>query len=533
MKNKLQIISLLILPVIFYVLAIIFKHAKGEYYLFDNYDGPYSYLLASLNVSQMFKPGYTQHPGIVPQVIMAVVMKISYLLQAKDLNIVADTFNRPEFYLHRVNMIFILLNVTALFILGFFSYKKIGNIFAAFFLQLTVFNSTLFIYQMTQIIPEPVLIFLIIILLTITVSFLNENVMTKNKNFLYILLFGITCGLALATKISVLPILIVPFLIIKKFRYKSYFVLTSIVTFSLLFLSVTPDSSLIWKFIFSSTIHSGKYGSGSANFVDTAQIIPKLELIYMNFNMFCIIYLVIIVALILQFIPAFKNQIRTNKYFLLLTGVFVIMTFFILLVIKQSEGYYIMPGIMFSIVGLFAVNSIVSELFPKYFKFSKYLYLFLFFIVFTIPQFRNFKNYLNFFDNRKNESYKIVKHLKDNYPNSIIVGSDQTASMQTAFQNGLNFSGDQKLRHFYILKDKYPDYVYFSRPAKQFIYIDWNKDLKNRLINSDKFIFHCFDEVTFNDFKKAITELTEKPNITYEEVYSNKNGEKLYEVYLK
>ncbi|MBL0109222.1 MAG: hypothetical protein IPP52_18585 [Ignavibacteria bacterium] len=203
-----------------------------------------------------------------------------------------------------------------------------------------------------------------------------------------------------------------------------------------------------------------------------------------------------------------------------------------MLVIKQSESYYILPGLMFSVIGLFAVNSIIFDLFPKYFKFSKYLYLFIFFIVFTIPQIKLFKNYIDFF-NCKNESYKIVKFLKDNYSQSIIVSSDQTASMPTAFYNGLNFSGSLKMQYCSILMDKYPNYIYFNRPRKDFIYLDYNKDLKYRLINSDKFIFHSFNEVTLHDFKEKILELTQKPYTTFEEVFSNKNGEKLFLVYLK
>lgn len=81
--------------------------------------------------------------------------------------------------------------------------------------------------------------------------------------------------------------------------------------------------------------------------------------------------------------------------------------------------------------------------------------------------------------------------------------------------------------------DKYPNYIYFNRPRKDFIYLDYNKDLKYRLINSDKFIFHSFNEVTLYYFKEKILELTQKPYTTFEEVFSNKNGEKLFLVYLK
>src|ERR1700730_5544569 len=118
-KNKLLIISLMILPVILWMLEIIFKHAKGEYFLYDNYDGPYGYLMASLNIAQLHRPGYFQHPGIIPQLIMAGVIKMSHLLQGNDQRLAFDVFNRPEFYLQHINVILTLINVVALFIVGY------------------------------------------------------------------------------------------------------------------------------------------------------------------------------------------------------------------------------------------------------------------------------------------------------------------------------------------------------------------------------------------------------------------------------
>ncbi|MBK7253699.1 MAG: hypothetical protein IPI04_07200 [Ignavibacteria bacterium] len=450
-----------------------------------------------------------------------------------DANIVLDTINRPELYLQRVNMVFTILNVTALYFLGYVSYIKIGNIFAAIFIQFTPFISKLIIYQLTLIIPEPILIFLILVLLTITISFLNEKVLTKKKNLIYIILFGITCGLVLATKISALPIMIIPFLLLKKFIYKSYFVLIAFITFSILFFPICPESSVIWIYVFNNILHSGKYGAGPANFVNIDQIIPKIEQLFNEYIFFCIIYLLIIVILMMQFVPKFKNQIRSNKYFLLIAGIFVIMSAFILLVIKQNELYYLLPALMFSVVGLFAVNSVVSDLLPKFFSKSSYLYIYFVFVIFTIPNTISFKNSISWFSIRKNESHKIIKYLNDNHRNSIIVSSDLTSSMPTALYSGLNFAGGEIERYFSILTQKYPDYIYFQRWTKEFVYLEDNKNLKNKLLNSNTIVFHSVDDANLIDFKKIIIELTKNPNLIFKEVYSNKNGEKVYLVTLK
>ena len=532
-KNKLILFSIFILPALLFILEVILKHSRGEYFLYDNYDGPYGQLLGSLNIAQMLKPGYFQHPGIAPQLIMAVVIKISHMLQGNDPNIVLDTFSRPEFYLQRINVVFTIINVISLYYLGKVTYKKTGSIFAALFLQFTPFISVMVIYELTLNIPETFLLSLILILLTITVSFLYEENLSKKKNLFYVFLFGITCGLALASKISVLPIMILPFLIIKKFVNKTYFVVIALVTFLILFFLISPDSTRIWKFVFTSMVHSGKYGTGSANFMDTSQIIPRLTILSNEFFLFSVIYVLIFITLLLQFIPKFKNQVRTNKYFLSLNGVFIIMSFFILLVIKQVESYYIYPGLLFSVFGIFCVNSVVADLIPGIFRFSRLIYLYIFFILFSIPQYKSFKSYKNFFDTRKLESHKILDFLEENYSKSIIISSDQTASLPTAFYSGLNYTGSQTTRYNNILMQKFPDYVYFQRWRADFIYLRFDEDMERRLLAADTVVFHAFNEKNFNEFKERIIELTNKKNTTFSEVFSNKNGEKIYLVSLK
>ena len=61
----------------------------------------------------------------------------------------------------------------------------------------------------------------------------------------------------------------------------------------------------------------------------------------------------------------------------------------------------------------------------------------------------------------------------------------------------------------------------------------YNEDIKKRLLNSDTIVFHSFDESNFKDFKEKIPVITAKKDITFNEVFANKNGEKLYLVSLK
>lgn len=534
MKKRLMVLSLIILPIFLFIIEIIYQYSVGEYFLYSFSDGPYGLLLSSLSIAQLKSPGYFQHPGIVPQLIIAGVIKVIHLFQGNNPSIVMDTFDRPEFYLARITIVFTLLTSLALFILGAMTYKKTGNIFAAIFLQFTPFISLEVIRRLAQINFETTSVILILLLLAITISFIHETTMTKKKNIVYILSFGIVCGLGLANKISILPVMIIPFLLIKNFRNKGLFILTAVITFSILFFSFSPSKYFFFESLFMKIFQSGKtYNSGPSNFNDPNEIFSQLKFVFSNYSSFSVIYLLIFFTLILQFVPKFKNLVRSNKYFLLLIAIFIIQSGFILLVVKTHLGYYILPALLFSVIGLFSVNSIISELFPKYFKHGNYIYAFIFLIILTIPQIIAIEKSISDMFDRKDEAYKIVNYLESNYPQSIVISSDVVSSMPSTFYNALMYTGKQKEQYHTILMNKYPNYIHFQRWKKDFIFLNQNPELKNRLINSDSLIFHSFKDENFIDFKKELIEYTKKPNTTFKEVFSNKNGEKLYLVTLK
>ncbi|MBK8382811.1 MAG: hypothetical protein IPL16_13185 [Ignavibacteria bacterium] len=240
-----------------------------------------------------------------------------------------------------------------------------------------------------------------------------------------------------------------------------------------------------------------------------------------------------IITLLLQFIPKFKNKIRANKFSIVLIGIVIIQSAYIMLLFKMPIDFYLMPALMFSVFGLYAVNSILSDLFPKIFVRSKYLYLYIFFFVITLLNFNSFKNYIASNILRKNESHKIVKYLQDNYSHAVVISTDFTSSMPTALYEGLGYTGSQLKYYRSILKNKYPKYIYFELWAKKFKYIADNSDLIDELIKSDTIVYHSLNESNFINFKEKFIEATNKPNSTFNEVFSNKYGEKIYLVNLQ
>lgn len=530
MKNKIYILLLFVLPVILLLTEINYKILKGQYYLYDNYDGPYHYLMASLNLAQLIQPGFCHHPGIPAQIIGAIVIKFSYIFEGSNLDMVNDVFKNPEVYLSKINFIFTLLTSAALFVLGYVTFKKTKSISASIFLQFTPFAAEMIFYLMTSVIPEPVLICLFILFITVIIAYLNETSMSEKQNLIYALLFGFIFGLIISTKISILVIAAVPFILLKSFKSKVIFLSSGIFTFICLIVIVNPDLTGIWKFLLQNITHSGKYGSGPANFIDTTKILPGLLKLINTFPLFCISYLSVIVILIMQFFPKFKSVIRSGIYFRLLAGNFLFMSSIILIYLKQYEIYYLMPALMFSVITLFAVNSIFMILFPGVYKYNRYLYLYIIFIFFSVVQFNKYFNSVKFFSNRKQASFAVINYLKENYPDKILISCDRSSGLPTALYSGLIYAGSSKEKYLDILENSYKNYIYFDKWSKEFIYLNFNEELKNKLINSDDVIFHSFKDIDIQEFKTAFEKTMNKSNLNFEELFINKNNEKLIRV---
>ncbi len=529
-KKIFLFIGLMILPIFLFVLEIVVYHSKGEFFLCANYDGPYGLLLASLNLTQFKSPGFFQHPGAIPILISAFVIKINHLLQGNNPNIVIDIFDRPEFYLYQINLTFTLFTCTALLILGVVAFRKIGSFFAAFFLQFTPFVAFLIIYQIAQNILETTTIIVILLLIASAISYIHDSDFSVKKNIYYCIIFGIICGIGLANKISILPIMIIPFLLIKKFRYKALFITVSLCVFFSIFLIISSQKNLFFAVLYDSIFSSGKsYTQGPSNFSDQAQIMKQVNSLMRDFLLFCIAYIATIVILLIQFIPKFKSRIRSNRYFIFLIGIFIVMTAFIMLEIKTHLPYYVMPGLLFTVTVFFIINSIISELIPKLFKLSKYLFLYILFFALIIPQAKAFKSSVDMYVFRKKQSYELLNFINENYKNAIIISTSLVTGHPTPFYLGLPYSGDES-KYFSIIKERYPRSLYFQKWSK--IFMNVNVDLVKTLDKSDTIIYIAADEANFNDFKVKFIELTQKPNTEFTQIYKNANGERIYLVRL-
>jgi len=543
LKKILLLLVLLILPISFFIGLQKYKDALGEYYLSRNYDPSYPYLINSLNLSQFkgYGVGLIAHPGTPVQEIGAVVLLIVHSLQPVKTDLVRDVFNNPEFYLNKIFQTFLLLNSVAIFLLGLTVYISMKSITVSILLQLSPFSfySEDIFFQLTNVSVEPILVFTILLLITAIVIYINRKGVGKNSLF-FCIVFGVLCGLGMATKISFLPVLVIPFLLIRQIKLKALFILISILAF---FVFVYPAFSAenaegFFDWVKNLLTRSGRYGTGSEDFVETSVYLDNVKTIFSKNLIFSVSYITLLSTLILQFFKKYQALIRSNKYFNLLIGILIAMTLQILMVAKHFSLYYMIPTYMFSLLGLFVVNSIFLSLYPDFFKDKRrkifyYAAISIVMIVFSVVQLRHIYKERKYIANGRNEGRSIIESLDENYSNSIMVSTYQCSSREFALHLGSFFGGTQSRRYMDILKEMYPNHFYYSRWDNIF-YNDWDiEEIKSKLIKANKFIFQGVTEDVVLKFMTEIKEMTNKPNASYKKLLSNYNRDALFEITLE
>lgn len=537
MKKLIPYILLFLLPLALIIISVFYKSSIGEFYLGGYYDPSYPYLINSLNLAQLngFGTGILEHPGIPVQIIGAVVIRLLYMIQNVKSDIVHDVLSRPEYYLMKINLVLVFMNAFALFILGLTAYKKLNNVNASLFLQLSPFSFSIIYFKLTDFCPESLIIFSVLLFIAVTISITNEKEMTKKKLLKYAVLFGIICGFGLTCKILFFPLLIIPILLINHFSFKALFLLITFLSFSVIFFSAASVDNFLFflNWLFNLMTHSGRYGQGEKKFIDPSQVYGNLKLVFDRAPLFVISYTLIILCFILSFLKQFKLKMRSNKYFPLFIGLFLTMTFQILIVLKQFYRHYMISVYILSVLGLFVVCSLFYDFSPNFFKKYKNIFLILILLVFSYYNYLVIRIDNTYYSKRKNQSLEAMKYLDEHYDKSLIVGTIGASNIVPPLYYGVRLSGNQQINYFPILLESFPNYIiYSSWEDKKFQSFDPGDDIKTKLLNSPKIIFICDNQNILKEFLENVKQSTNQPNTSYKNVYLNKRGEAIYEVYL-
>ncbi len=535
MEKKYYYFIWAIIPVILFIFSFSLRKAQGEYFLNGLYDPSYPYLIGSLNLAQLSGTFLIEHPGIPVQVIGAVVIRICYLFIGKNSDIAADVLSNPELYLNAINLTLILINCIFIFLMGIILYKYIKNVYICIFLQTTPLVSGTIYYRLSSVSTEIFLIPVIIALITFTIVYIYENHNKKNKYY-FITIFAVICGIGIATKITFLPLILIPLILLDTYKQKIVFLIFTFISSIIFIFPAISSYSYFLSWIYKLTLNDGKYGQGNPDVVEISNVSVNLKNIFLKNIYFTFVYISILATILINFKRKDFDNVESKKYKLLI-GIFISATILILMITKHYSEHYMLQATMFLNISIYLILSVSSEKLKNVFNYFRTNRIITIFIFVTVIQFVYFGiSWIQWHSSRKDEAIKVNDYIKDNYQDATLIASHGSSSDKYALAYSIRYAGYQKGNYFnYLNKIFSNEQLIFYDVGYQFIFIPNLDDLKKEGL-SGKIIYQSrkkeSDKEEHSVIEKKLQEITNSNNVELVNVFSNSIGESVYEIKL-
>ncbi len=499
------------------------------------YDPVYNYLLNGLNLANLnLVIGHTDHPGTPLQILVAIIIRITYLFRDNN-TLVNDVLLNPELYLHNVSITLISINTVALFLAGYINYRIFKDLPGAIFIQLSLFFSKVAAFFMSVVLVEPMLVFTELVMIIFIFQYLHED--NKKQLNRYSILFAIVSGFGLANKVVFFPVVLIPFLLLKGFKARVRFALTSVAAFFVFIIPALSRFNYFLQWIKKLVIFTGKYGSGEPSFINTNEFIRNLLRIFKDEYIFTIVYAIIILTIGLYLLRRYRKLLKGDRYFRLLVIIFIAVTLQIIVVAKHYSHHYMIPAHILIATSVFLIVLIIKKLGINASAYiSERLLVYIVILSGFLLIFRLIINY-HFSPGLNNPRKDTVSFVKINIGNQarILVNNKgfESAFMESALYLGMNYSGNQKHMYGRTLKKAFPHTYFYNIGTNEFN--DWQTAIPSLDIASHynniilylrkkdndllKRILDNFSLFETNDFKALDVKEIYENNITNEVIY--------------
>lgn len=337
---------LIIIPALFLVLGLSFDRTKY------GTDPESAYLLNGLNIATFKQVGLYHHPGAPVQVYSAIMLKVTHFLRGTGTDLQTDVLSNSEFYIEVLRKGLISINAILLFLTGLAALLFLKNIWLAFILQIAPFlSSTILELAFTKVSPEPVILTTVMLLILVILKYYTSE---SQRNKWFPLAFALVCGFGLANRITFIPMLIIPFLIIRGNWNKILYLFALIPSFVLFTLPLVPVYRHMYYWFKGIGTHTGSYGQGNSGVINIDLYLDSLSALVKENIVLVSVMLVSFALLAVTFIiPKLKKQFLHRREFLYILAFLSAQAGSVVLVAKQYSSHYLMGAL--SLTGILIV----------------------------------------------------------------------------------------------------------------------------------------------------------------------------------
>jgi hypothetical protein len=478
-KIRLGIIAFLILPVVFLIIGLNFNRTR-----YSN-DPEYAYLMNGLNIARFQFVGHAENPGTTVQEISAFVIWGHYLTSQTDgRSLSEDVLLHPDNYIESIHRVLVVLNTLLLLFAGIFAFMISQALWQGLLLQLGIFlSANLLEHTWTKVSPESVLMMVATLL---ALAILHFHQKKNDDSGRFPLIFGLISGFGLATKVTFLPLLLIPFLLLKIKKERLAFLKWTVITAFVTTLPALLEYPHMAKWFLLVFIHKGTYGQGGIGVIDPIQYVMNLVEIsgihpFLGLTALCTVIFSIILASSSEIRQKYIGDL--NIRFAYIIGLSQLLA--ILMVAKHYHAdHYLIPAhCLTALVWVFLIkfldNSLKSTNVPKYLIKTMIIIAFITVACFNYPYLKQ----ANYGYRISNEEYTAVeKRRQQEFPGYLVSYFYPTSiNLYSALHWGNVYSRGYNLP---VLETLYPEGIFFDVRSKAFM--QWEKLLDAKSLN-DKY----------------------------------------------
>ncbi|MBN1599500.1 MAG: hypothetical protein JW894_14490 [Bacteroidales bacterium] len=465
-----------IIPVIFLINAVIVHYHYGVFYQ-DTVDPEYFHMYNGIAIGGgNLAVEYIVHPATTLEFFMAISARIIHPFQPNDYYI-KDFINDPEKYIHSANLFMNIILSIVLFFGGYYSMKRSESILIGLLFQLILFSNSSLLILTGRLIPETIMILPLLLICLMVIKNVDSN--NTSGYISDMVLYGLIIGFGIAYKLSFIPVILIPLIILKtsfgkKLKFLGYTILfTALFAYPIVF-----NISTFWEWISEVAGESSRHDI-NRSFIDLSLIPENFKTLF-NFDK--TFFFIMLFSLLLNFLfstRTFKNKgLYHSNTVRSIFAVNITIILCIALILKRFALHYFMPFYVFKylLIILSAVLIARLQIIIKLCQFKTIVFVLFSILAISISfgQIEKTKSTIERLIERKElQQQKLCMITSLIKPDSPIIISGKYSG--TPF---IEFAHHSDYMMTYHLKGYFKDYLMEKFP-KTFQYVAW----------SDKFYF--------------------------------------------
>jgi hypothetical protein len=367
MTRKVHWYILAVIPVVYLLAGFHFNLLIGVFSV-RNMDPEYIYFLSGLGIANgHFHLGHFDNPGTPLQILIGLTYRIVYLIRPSEVPFMEDVILNSDLYLNMANHVVLVLTSVVLYVGGIILLRTSGKLAYSLLIQTIPFYSEITYDIIGRLVPELLMPFPAIVLTILLIKYIQRE--EPPFTFRMVGALAVTTAFGLSIKMSFIPLWIIPLFIIPTWNLKLKYVLLSFMAFLILALPATLEYKNFWLWLKGLVIHSGNYGKGEANFLDSQLFVQNFLAIWNSTK--SLFYLLAILAFTtIGYRTLKKKGVESDRILWLSVGVMAAVVFHVVLASKHYSYRYLIPTLtmmpLMAILSFEMIHRLSPGLWNKY-----------------------------------------------------------------------------------------------------------------------------------------------------------------------